>query len=729
MNLKYLSALLLILIALQASAQYGPNFSIPVFRGADSLKLAWVGGLNTPQFSAADLNQDGINDLVIFDRSGNTLLTFINHGTPNTSDYVYEPKYASYFPVLNNWALLLDFNCDNVPDIFTHTALGIKVYKGYYEDNYLKFKLYKDLLRYEASPQPINLLVTAIDIPGIADINRDGDLDILTFDPNGGYIWYFENTSKENGWGCDSLRFVKADACWGKMYEPANANAKLLNQPCPFGITDQDLNYTSRHSGSTTLAFDNTGDGLADIFLGDISFKEICYLINGGTTSDALLVWQDTIFPSYNIPADIPYYPASFRLDLNNDGKLDLVFSPNAETGSNLSSCAWYYKNIGTNSIGTYEFVTDSFLVNEMVDVGDKGKPVFFDFNNDGLMDILISNDYFYNAFSQIATYQNIGTLNKPKFKLHKPNYLNLSSLQRQSLYPAFGDLDGDGDLDMLLGSDDGTLIYYKNNANPGSPALFQLQQANYFNIDIGNYSVPQIVDVNHDNLPDLLIGRLDGKISYYQNNGTITNPDFSTATTHNFGQVNVSGDFIQGFSVPFLTKLPGYNEQVLLVGNRDGNLYLYDSIDAHLNSGAFHLVTKNYSNIATGSYSTIQAADINNDGAVELLIGIQRGGMCIYDTSSTSINPVSASIVPNGLPFTIYPNPVHEKVMIDFSFETSQSINITIIDITGRVIRQLKVNESQTHIELSTEDLLPGIYMMSLQSDKGMNYCKLIKL
>src|SRR5690606_35117237 len=53
----------------------------------DTLRHAWTGGVNSPQFSEVDLNLDGINDLFIFDRSINRITTFINKGTPNKVDY------------------------------------------------------------------------------------------------------------------------------------------------------------------------------------------------------------------------------------------------------------------------------------------------------------------------------------------------------------------------------------------------------------------------------------------------------------------------------------------------------------------------------------------------------------------------------------------------------------------------------------------------------------------
>ena len=98
-------------------------------QGTD-LKLPWAGGLIGGQFSSIDLNFDGVKDLFVFDRSGNRISTYINQGTTGQSSYVYAPEYASKFPELFNWALLVDYNNDGKEDIFTFVQGGCRVFKN-----------------------------------------------------------------------------------------------------------------------------------------------------------------------------------------------------------------------------------------------------------------------------------------------------------------------------------------------------------------------------------------------------------------------------------------------------------------------------------------------------------------------------------------------------------------------------------------------------------------------
>src|SRR5687768_10645097 len=79
---KCLCILVLLIGMLRTQAQFY-NFSndIPVTIGGNALQAAWTGGLNAPQLSEIDLDNDGTRDLVVFDRVGPRLLTFRNNGS------------------------------------------------------------------------------------------------------------------------------------------------------------------------------------------------------------------------------------------------------------------------------------------------------------------------------------------------------------------------------------------------------------------------------------------------------------------------------------------------------------------------------------------------------------------------------------------------------------------------------------------------------------------------
>ena len=51
----------------------------------------------------------------------------------------------------------------------------------------------------------------------------------------------------------------------------------------------------------------------------------------------------------------------------------------------------------------------------------------------------------------------------------------------------------------------------------------FTIAAPNYFNIDVGYFSQPQLIDVNRDGLLDIIIGEQDGSLNYCPNSGTAT--------------------------------------------------------------------------------------------------------------------------------------------------------------------------------------------------------------
>ncbi|HZG00915.1 MAG TPA: hypothetical protein VEY71_07925, partial [Chitinophagales bacterium] len=670
-------------------------------------------------------------------RSGNRVLTFTHDGASGANGYSYAPEFELSFPQVDSWALLFDFNCDNVPDLFTHATLGIRVFRGHYDAcGALAFTLYKPLLLFEFLGTAQNLLVTGNDIPAFTDVNNDGDVDVLTFDPNGGYMWYYENVSQENGWGCDSLFFNRVDQCWGDFFEGASVNCKDLDAACPFlmppygGGMSKRSNGPLRHTGSTTLAFDNTGDGLKELLIGDVSFKGLGYLVNDGTLADAHIGSQDCAFPSYDVPAVVPYFPAAFRVDADHDGVKDLIVSPNASEGSNTLACAHWYRNSGANDAGVFTFQTDSFLVVDMIDLGEGSAPVFFDFDADGLLDLLVSNVNYYDTTSFIATFKNYGTPTSPAFRLTKRNYASMASLNKLALRPTFGDLDGDGDPDMICGNEDGALLYFVNTAVPGNPPQFILNTPNYFGIDVGSYSVPQLYDANGDGLLDLIIGKVNGKISFYRNQGTAANADFSTLTSATFGNISVNPTALDGHSYPLMTTLPGYAEPVLLVGNKQGELHLYDNIAGNLD-GTFNLVTAYYSNIHTGKRSTVAAADINGDGLVELAIGHYRGGITIYDTMSNAVfNPCVGvqNIRDPEQMLSVFPSPANGLVQLQSEAVLLDDALVETYDAVGRKLTLHVQRLDERSLVMDASELPDGVYTTRVAGRTGVSICRWVK-
>ena len=94
------------------------------------LNRAWESGLNSVQFCSIDLNFDGIDDLVIFDKAGDRILPYLNSGQPGTQAFTYAPHYELKFPKFHDWVNFKDYNNDGKADIFTYSFGGIKKNKN-----------------------------------------------------------------------------------------------------------------------------------------------------------------------------------------------------------------------------------------------------------------------------------------------------------------------------------------------------------------------------------------------------------------------------------------------------------------------------------------------------------------------------------------------------------------------------------------------------------------------
>ncbi len=146
-----------------------------------------------------------------------------------------------------------------------------------------QFSLVTSLLKTEGLYGQTPLYCNTADIPAITDIDNDGDLDILSFNELGSTIEYHKNLSMENNGDCSQLEFELKNTCWGYFSEDGNNNTVTLFDTCDVNVEDPEK--SAKHAGSSILAIDLNGNGVKDLLLGDIAYKNIVQLTNGGTTS------------------------------------------------------------------------------------------------------------------------------------------------------------------------------------------------------------------------------------------------------------------------------------------------------------------------------------------------------------------------------------------------------------------------------------------------------------
>ena len=688
--------------------------SVDVYESNTKYKSPWVGGMNSVQFNEIDLNLDGVNDLITFDRSGNKLNTFIK----KNNEYVFAPKFRKNFPKIKDWCLTADYNCDGKLDLFTYSTGGIAVYLNVSSTD-LEFSLETSLLLSNYGSSNLNIFVSPVDIPAITDVDYDGDLDILTFSILGGFIEYHRNLSIEQNGNCDSLIFNFEDACWGDCYEGLNSYVlNCTNCQCA-PLTNQ--NFKQPHAGSTILAIDIDNDNDKDLILGDILYNNLNLLINGGSNQNALVTSVDSIFPKNYLSTsqvDLPMFPAAFYIDVNNDNIKDLVVSPNSTTlsGTENKQSSWLYINSGTNTQLDLSLSTKDFLQSEMIDLGDGSYPSFFDYNSDGLMDLVVGNYGYHNTgndpTSSLALFENIGTNSNPSFNLVDRNWQNISSINLNinlvkpalNLYPCFGDLDGDNDKDMIIGDADGKLHFFENDGN--IPSNFSLSSPNFFQIDIGSFATPFIYDVNKDGLNDLIVGEQIGIINYFPNRGTINSAIFDTII-ENFGNVDIEDSVIStGYSSP---KIIDINNKIYLIsGSFSGNLYAFEinSIDS-----SFAPIDIGLNNLWDGSITAVDFTDLNNDFKLDVIVGNKSGGLTYYNSDSLLTN--TNNLLNNELIF--YPNPTKNN----FTIVSNSLGNVELYNTHGILI--LKKTKRSDKLRISLKNISNGIYYLKFNNKTNL--------
>jgi hypothetical protein len=559
-------------------------------------------------------------------------------------------------------------------------------------------------------------------------------------------LWY-RNMSVENGHGCDSVQFYLETSCWGLFQESGDSskvnfgpntdscysnpwfNQRLDVHPNVTGSVHSVGNgRNSRHVGTNVTTIDYNGDNVRDMALSGVTFKNVNMISGVDTNGTVLINTQDHQYPVYDEPVDIYTFPATFFFDVNNDGLTDMLATP-SEMGIGeavMDSVAWFYQNTGSNANMLFDFQQKDFLVGEMLDVGQYAFPVLIDHNADGLMDMVIGG---YGRCQEGGSYdygmtllENTGTLSSPSFEYVTNDYAGTNALQMNNLYPTVGDLDGDGDMDMICGMQDGTLTFFENTAGVGNPVAWAAPAALFSNIDVGDRSTPQLIDLDRDLDLDLVIGRQGGLIHYYENTGTTTAATFSATPTTNF----LGGYSVQSFSrtpMPFVYDNNGSYE--LFIGHQLGNIIQLGNIDGNV-LGAYDTLSMNFNDFYEGWNTQISMADLNNDNKLDYIFGTGRGGVVILEEKDTLVTTVEVETAQKVV--HLYPNPANDALSVSFSSPNTGTLHLTVYNALGQIVLQKTTTSNGQHHQLDISSLAAGVLFLDIQTDDYEEVVRFVK-
>lgn len=687
------------------------------------LDLAWAGGLNAAELNTMDINGDSKQDLVIFDRAANKVITYLNQN----SHYIYSPEYESFFPTaVDQWMLLRDFNCDGKKDIFTSDPFGIRVFQNVTEiGQNLIWKDLDILLTIGLSQNQINLKVNQSDIPAIDDIDGDGDLDVLNlqFASTNGMVEYHKNMSIENTGKCGVMQLQLITKSWGSFTECGCGQFTLDGLPCsslPGG-------RTQHIGGKAMVTIDFDHNGVRDLLFVEESCSNLYLLRNDGTKDDAHIV-SSSAFPATN-PLTLEVFPAPYLEDVDFDGLSDLIVSPNTYVRSkfndNFRQSLVLYKNTGTTLLPSFTFVKNNFLQDEMIEIGDYAVPAFFDIDHDGDLDMFIGAYSTQTFRGSIYEFENTGTRSSPSFRYVTDDFLGLKAAMLQevipplyNIKPQFTDMNADGEADLAFtatnASTGTTRLYFV----PSKSNILNFNLGEFFavnNISIGVTENLYITDINQDGSKDFLIGKSTGALQYWKNLGA---PGFFNLTMDNGAYLGHGSSVSrQNLSIA-IADLNADGKEDLVTGDQRGILSVYENFRA-FNSGnqpvtnlIYNSIQKTYESKNLGARIWPTITNLFNMDKPAIVVGTTLGGLLILKSDDGEALFEDPQV-------TIWPNPLPREKPL--SIRSDRDVSLQVFSIVGQKMSDSIFVPANQDYSLPIH-VAPGMYIARFTTN-GKNY------
>ncbi len=447
-----------------------------------------------------------------------------------------------------------------------------------------------------------------ITYPAVADIDKDGDLDILVAD---------RTTTYYPDYSILPMRFMRnVGTNENPVYE------EQYNNDNPF----RNIDIQNRDRGIVFADIDNDGD--QDLVVGlsyDTTENPIRYYRNdNGVFNEQTGAWNPATKagnPFRNIAIE-GHVKLAFG-DLDNDGDLDVVITgayTDPVTGG-VDHVSWF-RNDGTGTFTRNTGITLSGLPQNPWLLN----PALSDVDGDGDLDLVFGGYYITPIYYEQVSPGNFVERTDaydPGTQTGNP----FSDIYFPNTQPVFADLDGDGDADLLLGEGDGdhyywapvNIIHYYKNAGNG---LFEEQEdlANPLGgVDVSKLGSPVIIDLDGDSNLDAVLGHKYNEYYYGYNTPAhyeLEGGEFVKKKSEDTPLGNIS---VGGMIAPAIVDLDGDGDLDFITGGYMGALTYFRN-----NNGSFTEVVSNspFAGLDVGFLPVLEFADLDGDGDLDLVVG-----------------------------------------------------------------------------------------------------------
>ena len=559
----------------------------PVIDSLDvTYQFPFLGGLDVPRPQLIDIDADGDPDLFVQERS-NEIMFFENVGS--TSEPRFEWRTDKYQELdVHEWYRFADIDGDGDHDLLAERPFShLAYFRNDGRPGAPQFVLAEDTLR-TVDGEP--LFSDRQNIPNATDLDCDGRTDLFLGRLTGTVARY-------------------------EAVEPSAPVPTFQLVAERFGEIEIVNTLMGSLHGANTMDFaDHDGDGDLDLFWGDFFEPGLLLLENTGSSCRNPQIRNTPVpFPPEN-PLQTTGYNAPTVADLNGDDLPDMLigvlggaYNPTRSSHENL-----YYLEHRPQG---WELRTRRFL--HGIDIGSETIPAWVDDDGDGDLDLLVGGkiepELAETAF--VYRFENTGTSTSPR--LRAAGVLPMRGAYHYA--PEAGDLSGDGVPDLLVGTWNDGVLYYRNTG--GGAEGWVLEAEPLVDLTRGSNTTPALGDIDGDGDLDLFVGEASGTINFYRNGGGAGAPNFELVSDQ-WQDVDVGRR-----SHPALVDLDGDGDLDMVIGNEDGDLQLM----VNQGAGSSPQFVAAPDDLPSFPYAAPAFADIDGDGVLELMLGTLSGGLAFY--------------------------------------------------------------------------------------------------